>query len=156
MILGVDAGITGCLVVLDDEYNHVAHSYMPLIQTGAKKRINGAALTAWLQEFDIKHAYLELVNAMPTNGRSMGPASAFSFGHSAGLIEGLIQGSGIPYTLVTPTKWKTNAGLKGTDKDAARSRAIQLYPLVRDLDKIKKGQALADAIFIARCAKEKL
>ena len=36
------------------------------------------------------------------------------------------------------------------DKDAARTRAIQLWPAWRDLDLKGKGQALADAALIAR------
>ncbi|MGC8384986.1 hypothetical protein ACP3P8_23150 [Pseudomonas aeruginosa] len=45
---------------------------------------------------------------------------------------------------------KKRAALQGQDKDAARARAIQLYPGVRDLDLKAKGQALADAMLIAR------
>lgn len=54
------------------------------------------------------------------------------------------------HTLLTPVAWKKGAGLIGTDKDAARSRAIQLYPALRALDTKARGQALADAILIAR------
>jgi crossover junction endodeoxyribonuclease RuvC len=50
----------------------------------------------------------------------------FTFGHAAGVAEGILQGLNIPYTLVTPQAWKKSAGLIGSDKDAARSRAIQL------------------------------
>ena len=154
MILGIDIGATGCLVVLDEEdhYRHIAHLHMPTIKVASKSRVNGAAIAAWLHHFDICHAYVELVNAMPSNGVSMGAASAFSFGHSAGVIEGVLQGALIPYSPVTPSKWKRNAGLIGKNKDGSRSKAVQLYPDIRDLDLIAKGQALADAIFIARCA----
>jgi len=56
----------------------------------------------------------------------------------------------IPHTMVTPQAWKKAAGLIGTDKDAARARAIQLWPKWRELDKKGKGQALADAALIAK------
>lgn len=159
MILGIDIGATGCLVVLDDEHNHgyVDHIHMPVIKTGSKTRVNGAAIAAWLSQYDISHAYIELVNGMPSKGGvRMGAASAFSFGHAAGVIEGVLQGAFIPFQPITPSKWKKNAGLWSTDKDVARSKAVQLYPAVRDLDLKKKGQALADAIFIARCANHPL
>lgn len=45
---------------------------------------------------------------------------------------------------------KKSAGLIGSDKDAARSRAIQLYPELRALDAKAKGRAIADALLIAR------
>ncbi|MBK5645831.1 MAG: hypothetical protein I4N51_00955 [Acinetobacter sp.] len=156
MILGIDVGITGCLVVLDDEdnYKYKGHLHMPTIKVGSNTRVNGAAIAAWLHNYDVSHAYIELVNGMPNpkTGQSIGTASAFSFGHAAGSIEGVLQGALIPFSTVTPAKWKRNARLLKRDKDATRSRAVQLYPSVRDLDLIKKGQALGDAIFIARCA----
>lgn len=40
--------------------------------------------------------------------------------------------------------------LRQLAKDAARSRAIQLYPELRALDAKAKGQAIADALLIAR------
>lgn len=156
MILGVDIGATGCLVLLDDEnrYAYVDHLHMPTIKVASKTRVNGAAIAAWLHEYDISHAYIELVNGMPnkTTGDSIGAASAFSFGHHAGVIEGVLQGALIPFQSITPSRWKRNAGLLTRNKDAARSKAVQLYPNIRDLDLKLKGQALADAIFIARCA----
>jgi len=79
-----------------------------------------------------------------------GVSSTFSFGHSAGVVEGLIAGMGIPYSKITPQAWKKAYNLIGKDKDAARSRAVELYPSLRLLDQKGKGQAIADAIFIAR------
>lgn len=156
MILGIDIGATGCLVVLDDEdhYRYKGHLHMPTIKVASKTRVNGAALAAWVYRYDITQAYIELVNGMPNpkTGVTMGTASAFSFGHSAGVVEGVLQGALIPFQTVTPGKWKRNAGLLGNNKDASRSKAVQLYPEIRDLDLKAKGQALADAIFIARCA----
>jgi len=73
----------------------------------------------------------------------------FSFGHSAGVIQGVLGAFEIPVTMVTPNMWKTRARLTGLDKDASRVKAIQMYPYWRDLDKKGKGQALADATLIA-------
>lgn len=154
MILGIDPGCTGALVVMTDGGNYVAHLDMPTVKVGTKSRVNGAAVAAFIREtigeFNA-HAYLEQVGAMPGGGeRKSGASSMFTFGHAAGVVEGILQGMAIPYTLVTPQAWKKRAGLVGTDKDAARSRAIQLYPDLRILDLKGKGQAVADAILIAR------
>lgn len=152
MIIGIDPGLTGALVALDDRYEIVSTLTMPTMKLGTKNRINGAALAGWIRGLGkVRHAYLELVNAMPGEGkRPMGASSAFSFGHSAGAAECALQILGIPYTLISPSVWKKRAGLIGTEKDAARSRAIQLYPSLRELDSKTKGQAIADAILIAR------
>lgn len=149
MIIGIDPGCSGAIVMLRNNGSHVAHLNMPTIKVGTKTRVNGAAIAAFFREHSYRepyHAHLEQVGAMPGQGVS----SMFTFGHAAGVVEGLLQGLGIPYTLVTPQAWKKRAGLIGQDKDAARSRAIQLYPDLRVLDLKGKGQAVADALLIAR------
>ena len=158
MILGIDIGVTGCLVILDESegFKYIDHLHMPITTLHTKKRVNGAEISRWIDPYyeNIKGAFVELVNGMPSqkDGVKMGAGSAFSFGHSAGVIEGLLQGALLPYYTVTPSVWKRNAGLIGKQKDASRSLAIRLYPEIADLSLKAKGQALADAIFIARCA----
>ena len=145
-VLGIDPGCSGALVLVTQQGSYIDHLAMPTIKVGTKSRVNGAAVAAWLRQYGITHAYLEQVGAMP----GQGTASMFTFGHAAGVAEGILQGLNIPYTLVTPQAWKKSAGLIGSDKDAARSRAIQLYPELRALDAKAKGQAIADALLIAR------
>lgn len=146
VVLGIDPGCSGALVLVTEQGGYIDHLAMPTIKVGTKSRVNGAAVSAWLRQYGITHAYLEQVGAMP----GQGTASMFTFGHAAGVAEGILQGLNIPYTLVTPQAWKKSAGLIGSDKDAARSRAIQLYPELRALDAKAKGQAIADALLIAR------
>jgi len=145
-VLGIDPGCSGALVLVTEHGGYIDHLAMPTIKVGTKSRVNGAAVAAWIRQYGITHAYLEQVGAMP----GQGTASMFTFGHAAGVAEGILQGLNIPYTLVTPQAWKKSAGLIGSDKDAARSRAIQLYPELRALDAKAKGQAIADALLIAR------
>ncbi|RTP86726.1 hypothetical protein EKN35_19920 [Enterobacter asburiae] len=145
-VLGIDPGCSGALVLVTEQGGYIDHLAMPTIKVGTKSRVNGAAVAAWVRQYGITHAYLEQVGAMP----GQGTASMFTFGHAAGVAEGILQGLNIPYTLVTPQSWKKSAGLIGSDKDAARSRAIQLYPELRALDAKAKGQAIADALLIAR------
>ncbi|HAS0837331.1 crossover junction endodeoxyribonuclease RuvC [Enterobacter hormaechei] len=146
VVLGIDPGCSGALVLVTEQGGYIDHLAMPTIKVGTKSRVNGAAVAAWLRQYGIAHAYLEQVGAMP----GQGTASMFTFGHAAGVAEGILQGLNIPYTLVTPQAWKKSAGLIGSDKDAARSRAIQLYQELRALDAKAKGQAIADALLIAR------
>lgn len=145
-VLGIDPGCSGALVLVTEQGGYIDHLAMPTIKVGTKSRVNGAAVAAWVRQYGIRHAYLEQVGAMP----GQGTASMFTFGHAAGVAEGILQGLNIPYTLVTPQAWKKSAGLIGSDKDAARSRAIQLYPELRALDAKAKDQAIADALLIAR------
>lgn len=57
-----------------------------------------------------------------------GTASMFSFGHAAGVAEGVVTALGLPLTLVTPQAWKRAAGLIGSDKAAALAVASRLFP----------------------------
>lgn len=147
-VIGIDPGCTGAIAILQSAAcpHPIEWLQMPTVKVGKSSRVNAAAVQAFLEDFDCGHAYIEQVHSMPAQGVS----SVFTFGHAAGVVEGVVAAMRIPYTLVTPQAWKKRAGLIGTDKDAARSRAIQLWPNVRDLDPKGKGQALADALLIAR------
>ena len=119
------------------------------MKTGSANRVNASALAAkirpyWLLNKNI-HAYVELVSSMP----GQGVASMFSFGHAAGVIQGVLGAFRMPVKMVTPQSWKKRAGLTGKNKDASRTLAIQMWPLWRELDKKGAGQAYADAAFIA-------
>lgn len=143
--IGIDPGASGAIVIMDG-HTLIEWAAMPVVKVGSASRVNAAALAAMLRDFDACHAYVEQVGAMP----GQGVASMFSFGHSAGVVMGVLGALEITTTLVTPQAWKKRAGLIGADKDAARSRAIQLWPDWRALDKKGAGQALADAALIAR------
>jgi len=144
-VLGIDPGASGAIVLLEDG-QPIEWTEMPTTKIGTATRVNPAALTDFIASCCCTHVYIEQVHAMPGNGS----ASMFNFGHSCGTVMGVVGALGLPFTMVTPQFWKKTAGLIGTDKDAARARAIQLWPKWRDLDKKGKGQALADAALIAR------
>jgi crossover junction endodeoxyribonuclease RuvC len=151
MILGIDPGMGGALVLMDEE--PIEWLLMPAYEVGKHRRVNCAALARWLKDlrvsYPITHAYMEMVGAMP----GQGVTSMFSFGHANGSVVGVLATLEIPITFVTPQSWKKAAGLMGTDKDAARSLAINLWPKWEELDSKGKGQALADAALIARYGK---
>lgn len=151
MILAIDPGVKGSLVVLDGDGEYVDHLLTPVIKTGKSSRVNGAAAAAFVAKHEPTKAYIERVHAMP----GQGVTSMFSFGHAAGVVEGVVSALTIPYEVITPQEWKKHFGLTGKDKDAARSKAAQLYPGVRDLDLKGKGQAIADALFIGLYGIEK-
>lgn len=149
--IGIDPGASGAIVMLNND-EPIEWMQMPTYSVGTATRVNAAELAYFLRvPLDISkiHVYVEQVHAMPKQG----VVSMFNFGHSCGTVMGVLAAMGYSHTMVTPQKWKKAAGLIGTDKDAARSRSIQLWPTWRDLDKKGKGQALADAALIARYGK---
>lgn len=146
MIIGIDPGCSGALVAITEQGEVVETLLMPTVKVGTKTRVNGAAVAAFVKKHMPASVWLEQVGAMPGQGVS----SMFTFGHAAGVVEGVATACGAPLHLVTPQAWKKQCGLIGQDKDAARSKAVQLYPELRILDLKGKGQAVADAILIAR------
>jgi crossover junction endodeoxyribonuclease RuvC len=74
--------------------------------------------------------------------------SAFNFGMNFGTIKGVCGGLRIPFSLVTPGKWKRDLGLKA-DKDQARARAAQLWPGAAAHFARKKDDGRAEAALIA-------
>ena len=144
-LIGVDPGASGALVLMEDGVP-IEWMLMPTSKVGSATRVNGSSVAAFFMDSKAEHVYIEQVGAMP----GQGVASMFNFGHSVGTVVGVMSALMIPHTLVTPQAWKRAAGLIGTDKDAARARALQLWPDWRELDKKGNGQALADAALIAR------
>jgi crossover junction endodeoxyribonuclease RuvC len=148
LIIGIDPGASGAIVLLEDDFP-IEWMIMPTYQVGSAKRVNASELADFIGLHYVDHVYVEQVGAMP----GQGVTSMFNFGHSCGTVMGVVGALGLPHTMVTPQKWKKAAGLIGTEKDASRSRAIQLWPSWRDLGTKARGQAYADAALIARFAK---
>jgi len=147
--IGIDPGISGAIVVLREEGHRrflpVAFLRMPAVKVGKSSRVDCPAVARFLSPYGICPAYIENVHAMP----GQGSVSMFTFGHAAGAVAGVVGALMLPLTLVTPQGWKKRADLIGTDKDASRSRAIQLWPDWAVLSKKGAGQAFADAALIA-------
>jgi crossover junction endodeoxyribonuclease RuvC len=147
VVIGIDPGISGAIVKLDVDRNIVIEwALMPVMKIGSATRVNATELANLIRDYEPEHAFVEQVGARP----GQGVASMFNFGHNCGVVMGVIGALEIPHTLVTPQKWKKAAGLIGTEKDASRTRAIQLWPGWKILHKKTLGQAFADAALIAR------
>ena len=76
-------------------------------------------------------------------------ASGFLYGRSVGAIETVVALSKVPLTLVEPAVWKRKLRLPGKDKEAARQRALQLFPRQHALLARKKDHGRAEAALIA-------
>jgi crossover junction endodeoxyribonuclease RuvC len=149
MILGIDPGAHGALAWLSPTGELLAVEDMPAapVTIGGKDRMRVSApmLAALIRDLMPTAAYVEKVGAMP----GQGTASMFSFGFSAGLIDGVLAGLEIPVTYVTPQTWKKAAGLT-SDKSAVRLRAAQLFPDMAKHFARVKDDGRAEAALIAR------
>ena len=146
--LGIDPGLSGALVILEDG-QPIEWMRMPTYMVGKSNRVNGAAVASFIKQTNVDFAIIELVHAMPKQG----VASVFTFGHACGTVMGVLAALEIPVSVITPQEWKKRAGLIGKDKDASRSKALELWPHWRVLDKKGEGQAMADAALISLFAR---
>jgi crossover junction endodeoxyribonuclease RuvC len=146
VIYGVDVGASGAVAVLDGD-QLVTVVDMPtkevIINKRKKKRVDAQTLFDCLRHYEIDHAFVETVSAMPNQG----VASMFAFGQAVGIVEGVIASLTDQVTGVRPQEWKKHFGL-GNDKDASRQVAMDRFPDYARLFKRKKDDGRAEAVLI--------
>ena len=157
IIFGIDPGVSGAISILEDR-KVIDIFDMPTMIDGKKnkKQVNGAQLANIIKEKLMKidgrsiseefAVVVEHVNAMP----GQGVTSMFNFGQSFGVIKGVCSALNVPIYFVRPTKWKKHFNLIKTNKDASRTKAIEVYPEISSKLSRKKDSNKADAILIAR------
>ena len=149
LIMGIDPGLGGAVAGIADEVSTV-HD-VPVIKVGSKREYNVPEMAKLIKDWEIGgwgsiHIYIEKVHSMPKQGVT----SSFNFGMGFGLWLGIIAGFGIPYTLVTPQRWKgkmLDGQRKG--KGDARLRATQLFPVLAGQLTRVKDDGRAEALLIA-------
>jgi crossover junction endodeoxyribonuclease RuvC len=97
-----------------------------------------------LDKKDIR-VIIEQVSAMP----GQGVTSMFNFGQSFGILKGICSAMQLPMYFVRPIKWKKYFNLINSEKDASRTKAIEIFPYFSLNLSRKKDSNKADAILIA-------
>ena len=97
-----------------------------------------------LQKKDII-VVIEQVSAMP----GQGVTSMFNFGQSFGVLKGICSAMQLSTYFVRPAKWKKYFGLIKTEKDASRTKVIEIFPYISSQLSRKKDSNKADAVLIA-------
>jgi len=152
LIIGIDPGITGAICFFEDR-KIIDLIEMPNMAAGKKnkRQVNGAQVYNEIFERiknynkkDIK-VVIEQVSAMP----GQGVTSMFNFGQSFGVLKGICSAMQLPMYFVRPAKWKKYFNLIKSEKDASRTKAIQIFPYISSQLSRKKDSNKADAILIA-------
>ena len=73
----------------------------------------------------------------------------FNFGQSFGVLKGICSAMQLSMYFVRPAKWKKYYGLIKTEKDASRTKVIEIFPYISSKLSKKKDSNKADAILIA-------
>jgi crossover junction endodeoxyribonuclease RuvC len=152
LIIGIDPGISGSICFFENgEIKDVID--MPTMTDGKKnkKQVNGSQIFNEISRRIIKidrkniKVVIEQVSAMP----GQGVTSMFNFGQSFGILKGICSAMQLPMYFVRPAKWKKYFNLINSEKDASRTKAIEIFPYFSVNLSKKKDSNKADAILIA-------
>ena len=152
LIIGIDPGISGSICFFK-EGKILDVIEMPTMTEGKKnkKQVNGSQIYNEIlkrvnkfEKNDIR-VVVEQVSAMP----GQGVTSMFNFGQSFGILKGICSAMQLPIYFVRPAKWKKYFNLINSEKDASRTRAIEIFPYFSSQLSKKKDANKADAILIA-------
>ena len=152
LIIGIDPGLSGSICFMrDGKILDVIE--MPTMTEGKKnkRQVNGSQIYNEItkiinttQDNEVR-VVIEQVSAMP----GQGVTSMFNFGQSFGILKGICSAMQIPIYFVRPAKWKKYFNLINSEKDASRTRAIEIFPYFSTQLSKKKDSNKADAILIA-------
>ena len=152
LIIAIDPGISGSICFFKGG-KIVDIIEMPNMAEGKKnkRQVNGAQIyneiSSRIKNFskeDIK-VVIEQVSAMP----GQGVTSMFNFGQSFGVLKGICSAMQLPMYFVRPAKWKKYFNLINSEKDASRTKAIEIFPYISSKLTKKKDANKADAILLA-------
>ena len=153
LIIGIDPGITGAICFFEDG-KIIEVLEMPNMPEGKKnkRQVNGAQIYHEIFKRIINIpknevvVVIEQVSAMP----GQGVTSMFNFGQSFGVLKGICAALKLPVHFIRPVKWKKHFNLINTEKDASRTKVIEVFPYISSKISKKKDANKADAILIAR------
>ena len=152
LIIGIDPGISGSICFFQDG-KMVDVVEMPTMIEGKKnkKQVNGSQIfneiSEKIKKLDKKEikVVIEQVSAMP----GQGVTSMFNFGQSFGVLKGICSAMQLSMHFVRPAKWKRFFNLINAEKDASRTKAIEIFPYISTQLSRKKDANKADAALIA-------
>jgi crossover junction endodeoxyribonuclease RuvC len=152
LVIGIDPGISGSICFFQDG-KIIDVVEMPTMTDGKKnkKQVNGSQIfneiSERIKKIDKKdiRVIIEQVSAMP----GQGVTSMFNFGQSFGILKGICSAMQLSMYFVRPAKWKKYFSLINSEKDASRTKAIEIFPYFSSNLSRKKDSNKADAILIA-------
>ena len=152
LIIGIDPGISGSICFFENG-KILEVIEMPTMTDGKKnkRQVNGSQIyneiSKRIGQNNQKYirVVIEQVSAMP----GQGVTSMFNFGQSFGILKGICSAMQLPMYFVRPARWKKYFNLINSQKDASRTKAIEIFPYFSSNLAKKKDSNKADAILIA-------
>ena len=130
LVIGIDPGISGSICFFENG-KILDVLEMPTMTDGKKnkRQVNGSQIyneiskrITTIEKQSIR-VVIEQVSAMP----GQGVTSMFNFGQSFGILKGICSAMQLSMYFIRPTKWKKYFGLINSEKDASRTKAIEMF-----------------------------
>lgn len=151
LFAGIDPGLDGGIALYSPATGKLYGAWpMPtvdgMVGGKTKRKIDMHALSNLMEQHSliITKAVVEEVGAMP----GQGVTSMFNFGFSTACCHMALACHRIPYTTVTPSRWKLAMKI-GADKEGARLAASRLLPHDVKYWSRKKDDGIAEAALLA-------
>jgi crossover junction endodeoxyribonuclease RuvC len=153
--IGIDPGFNGGIAILDKTGKIVEKLPMPILKLkskeGSKNEYDVRLIASTFEKFPAKMVGLEIQQPMPLQGT----VSMFKIGKGFGLLEGILVGLKVPYTLIKPKQWQSRM-FEGLPKDDTKSLSIlvaeRIWPDC-DLRKTERcsnpSDGISDSLLIA-------
>jgi len=136
-VIGIDPGATGAMVLMTpDVHNWISRPREVGIDIVKFKGIQLGELVdyirGWTEMYTIC-VYMELVGAMPKDGKH----NAFAFGNNVGRLQGILCANHLPLIEVAPQVWQRHFKLgakfpsKKERKHAHLAKAQELFPEIK-------------------------
>ena len=148
--VGIDPGAKGAYAVMDD-------GVLLLVEPWDRKKFI-AAMEVAKQTMDERQVAVRVAVEKVGAMHGQGVTSMFTFGKSAGFIEGVLETLGLPYQLIPPQTWKKEFSLTH-DKQQSIEVCQRLFPGVSLLptERCKKpSDGMAEAAILAEYARRRL
>lgn len=136
-ILAVDPGIKGAIAFYNPEHPAAAQVHDLTQHARTLYELIKSCTTG------LERAVVEHVNGRP------GQAGVFNFGFGTGIVHGVLGCLGYEVETISPAKWKGAMGLQGSDKNASRALATQLFPHLAKKFARVKDDGRAEALLLA-------
>ena len=152
LIIGIDPGISGSICFFKDG-KILDVIEMPTMIDGKKnkKQVNGSQIfneiSKRINQTENKDIKVIIEKISAKHGQWV--TSMINFGQYFGILKGICAAMQLPMYFVRPANWKKYFNLINSEKDASRTKAIEIFPYFSSNLAKKKDSNKADAILIA-------
>jgi hypothetical protein len=153
LFIGIDPGITGAIVVIDEEVKPQFVSRIPVTSAHSRKVVDVIELIKIILRIKslgtIRLCVMEDVGPNPAWGRK----ACYTFGGCVEALRTCFVISLVPFAMMIPRQWKKHLLPKnGMSKEEVRQYVLNRYPSFSEHMPRKSDHDIAEAILLAKCA----